>query len=386
MKLFLCMRNLAFAIGTFIFALMTNPKAHAQDAGEQTFYVGTYTGKSGSKGIYAFRLSRDSGVLTPLGLVAETTNPAYLCIATDRRHLYAVNEISKFGGKDSGAVSAFSINETTSQLTLINQQPTGGSGSCFLSTGKDGHHVFVANYGGGSVAVLPIAKDGSLEEPSCIVPHRPADGDTSHTHAHAHCILPDPAQHFVLASDLGLDQVKVYRFDAASGNLEPNEPPFATLPNHSGPRHLAFSAEGKFLYLCNEMGNSVTAFRYDATAGNLTAIQTIRTVPDDYFSSNTTAQIALHPNGRLLYVSNRGDDSIASFEIAKDTGKLTPITRTPTLGKTPRHFAIDPSGQFLIAANQQGNSIVVFRIDSTTGKLTAGDTKPLAAPVCVAFL
>jgi 6-phosphogluconolactonase len=356
------------------------------ESGDRTMYVGTYT-RGASKGIYAYRFDSASGKTAPIGLVAETENPSFLAVHPNQRFLYAVNELSQYDGKPTGSVTAFAIDPATHGLKLLNRVSSGGSGPCHLVVDKTGKWLFVANYNSGSVAVFPVREDGSLGEQSSFFQHSGSSVNKQRqTGPHAHVTALSPDNKFVLVADLGMDHVMSYRVDPSKGGLTPNNPPFATVAPGSGPRHIAFRPDEKFVYAINEMLSTITAFRYDAKRGSLKEIQTVSTLPTDFKGTSTTAEIAVHTNGRFLYGSNRGDDSIAVFKIDPGSGKLTFVDRTPTQGKTPRNFAIDPSGAFLLAANQDSASVVAFRIDAQTGKLTpTGDKLDVPFPVSIVF-
>ncbi len=347
-------------------------------------YFGTYTGAK-SKGIYCWRMT-DDGKLTRVGLAAETANPSYLAVHPSQKILYAIGEISDFKGQKVGAVSAYAIDTATGKLTLLNQQSSGGPGPCHLDVDRAGKVVLVANYGGGSVEALPIKGDGSLGEPGTFVQHKGA-GDYEKRAPRGHAINVDPTQRFAVACDLGLDQVLVYKLDAANAKLTPNDPPFATLAPGSGPRHLAFRPDGKFAYVINETLLTMTAFAWDGARGELKEIQTLSTLPGAREKGFNTAEVYVHPSGKFVYGSNRGHDSIVVYASDEKTGKLTLVEHVNTQGKTPRHFAIHPSGNFLLAENQSTDNVVVFRIDPQTGKLTAtGEKIEVGSPVCAVFV
>jgi 6-phosphogluconolactonase len=350
-------------------------------------YIGTYT-QGKSKGIYLFRMDPASGQLTPAGLAAETVNPSFLAIAPNHRFLYAVNEIGEFGGTSSGAVSAFAIEPTTGKLTLLNQESSRGSGPCHLIVDRQGKNVLVANYGGGSVAVLPIRPDGRLGPATAFIQHQGSSVNPQRQkEPHAHSMNLDAANRFAFAADLGLDKVLIYRFDPNQGTLAPNDPAAAAVAPGAGPRHFAFHPSGRWAYVINEIDSTVTAFSYDAKTGALKSVQTISTLPERFTGNSSTAEIQVHPSGKFLYGSNRGDDSLAIFRIDPDTGRLTSVGRQPTQGKTPRGFGIDPTGTFLLAANQDSDSVVVFRIDPETGELRpTGQVVEVPKPVCVQFM
>jgi 6-phosphogluconolactonase len=349
-------------------------------------YIGTYTGGK-SKGIYAARFDSATGALTTPELAAETKNPTFLALHPNGRWLYAVGEINNFGGTRAGAVSAFSIEQETGKLTLLNQQPSGGGGPCHVAVERTGKCVLVANYGSGSVAALPLQTDGRLGEPSTTIQHHGSSvNPRRQAGPHAHFITPDSANRFALACDLGLDKVLVYRLDADRGGLAPNDPASAGIKPGSGPRHLTFHPNGKWVYLINEMGSTLTVLVYDAERGSLHELQTVATLPDDFKGENTSAEVQVAPSGKFVYGSNRGHDSIAVFAIDPKSGKLSLVERQSTQGKTPRHFALDPTGRWLLAENQDSNSIVVFRVDPKTGRLTpAGQKEEVGSPVCAVF-
>ncbi len=349
-------------------------------------YLGTYTGKE-SKGIYVSELDLKTGTLTEPQLAAQTTNPSFLAIHPTKKYLYAVGEISEFEGKKTGAVSAFAIDPKTGLLTPLNKQSSMGTGPCHLVVDATGSAVLLANYGGGSVASLPIQNDGSLSPAASAIQHAGSSVNQGRQQApHAHSINLDAANRFAFCADLGLDQILIYKFDAKTATLSPNDPPYGVVKPGSGPRHFAFHPGGKFAYVCNEMTSGITAFTYDAQRGALEEIQTLSTLPEPV-KGNSTAECQVHPSGKFAYVSNRGHDSIAIFTIDQATGKLTAAGHTKTGGKTPRNFGIDPTGQFLLAANQGTNDVFVFRIDQTTGALTpTGQSIKVGSPVCVKFV
>jgi 6-phosphogluconolactonase len=368
-------------------ALACLPPAAVAAKGEFIAYIGTYT-RQNSKGIYAWRFDAATGKLTSIGLVGETSNPSFLAISPNHRFLYAVNENNTFEGQPGGSVSAFSIDAATGQLKALNQVSTGGPGPCHVSLDKTGKWLFVANYGGGSVAAFPVHDDGSLGKASTFVQHTGSSVDPQRQRKpFGHSANPSPDGRFVLVADLGLDEVLTYPLDKVKGMLTPADP-IAKIQPGSGPRHLAFDPKGKFAYLASEMAATVTAFSYDPAKGGLTQLQTISMLPADFKGTKGAAEIAVHPSGKFLYASNRGSsDTIAIFSIDAAKGTLTAVDYVPTGGKNPRNFAIDPTGQYLFAANQDSANVVVFRIDLKTGKLTpTGDRLDVAFPVCVTFL
>ena len=342
-------------------------------------YVGTYTGR-GSEGVYVYRLDSSTGGLASVGKVAGLENPSFLAIDPKGRCVYAVRE----SGRD-GAVVALSRNPATGELTVLNEQPSGGQGPCYVTVDDEGRFLLVANYGSGHVAVLPIADDGRLSPPSSVVQHTGSGINPARQKGpHAHSIVLDAANRYVLAADLGIDKVMVYRFDSQQGKLLPHQPPFAQCAPGSGPRHIAFHPNGKYVYVIEELSSTVELFAYDANAGTLKLLQRISTLPEGFQGTSTCADIHVHPSGRFLYGSNRGHDSIAIYAIDDKTGRLRLTGHESIQGKTPRNFAIDPSGAFLLAANQDSDTIVSFRIDQDTGALwPTGQTCRVSMPVCV---
>ena len=356
-------------------------------------YVGTYTNEK-SKGIYLFRLQTDNLevsqniTLVPLGLAVETPSPSFLELDLKRRLLFAVNELSEFEGQRTGAVSAFSIDPAKGMLTLLNQRPSMGTGPCHLVLDKEGRHLLVANYGGGSVSVLPVAANGQLGAATEVIQHA---GSSVHPDRqrgpHAHCVTLDSANRFAFVCDLGLDKVLVYRFDPQRGKLTPHDPAFAQLKPGCGPRHMVFRPDGRFAYVVNELTSTVTAFRYDAEAGALHELQTVSTLPEYFDGANTTAEIDIHPTGKWLYVSNRGHNSVVLFNVDPEKGTLTYVEEQGTGGFKPRHFGIEPSAQHLAIANQDSDTVLVARIDSGNGRLKpSGVFANAPTPVCVKFL
>ena len=379
-------RTLTLLVAVLLLLTMV---AAAAPQGTYLFYVGTYTEEgSKSKGIYAYRYDARTGEITSLGLAAETTNPSWVTLHPNGRFLYAVNEVGNYKGPNSGGVSAFSVDRGTGKLTFLNELPTRGADPCYVTVDKTGKYVLVANYTGGSVAVFPILRDGSLGEASAFVQHSGHGLNPQRQEGpHAHSIDLSPDNRFAMVDDLGLDEVLVYKFDGAKGTLTPNDPPFAKVDPEAGPRHFALRPDGKFAYVVGEMGHTVTAFSYDSAAGKLQTLQTITTLPQDFTGRNDDAEIRVHPSGKFLYASNRGDDSIAIYAIDRRKGTLVQVGSSHTGGKEPRNFEIDPTGTLLFAANQKSDSIVVFRIDGKTGQLTpTGKVLEVGSPVCVKFV
>ena len=371
-----------------LFALLGSYVSHAAvPAGKCLLYVGTYT-NVGSKGIYLYNMDLATGRLSPMGLAAETPNPTFLDLDAQGKFLYVANEIDSFDGQPSGAVSAFSIARGTGKLTLLNQRSSKGGGPCHILLDHSGKNVLVANYGGGSMAVLPIQPDGRLGEATAFMQHQGKSINPERQEKpHAHCVALDAANRFAFVCDLGTDKIMIYRFDPAQGTLSPAARSFAAVKPGAGPRHLAFHPDGRHAYLINELSSSVTVLTYDAEQGTLQGLQSISTLPGDFRGQDIAAEITVHPSGKFLYTSNRGHDSITVFGIDSQKGTLTFVECQATQGKNPRHFGIDPTGNYLIAANQDSNNLVVFAINSETGKLkSTGQVLELPSPVCVKFL
>ena len=349
-------------------------------AQQYTVFVGTYTGTktNDSKGIYKFGFDAKTGAVTsPLELAGEAKNPSFVAAHPNGRFLYAVSETADFGGRKEGSVVSFSIAPGTRKLTKLNEQPSGGDGPCHINVDREGKNVLIANYGGGSVEVLPIADDGGLKGPSSFIQHK------GESQPHGHSINLDKAGQYAIVADLGLNKVISYKFDSAAGKL--NEAGFVSLKPGSGPRHFAFSPDFARGYVINELGCTVTAFAYDGN-GKLTETQTLSTLPEPKKQGYSTAEIVVHPSGKFVYGSNRGHDTIAVFSVGAD-GKLALVQNESTRGKTPRNFAVDPTGNFLIAANQNSDTITFFKIDQDTGKLTlTSELLKAPKPVCIRFL
>lgn len=385
-----------FALGLFSVALFCTsqarqtPPAQTATATKTSYiaYVGTYTTKTKSKGIYAFRFDAQKGELQEIGVAAETTDPSFLVVHPNGQFLYAVNEVGDFNGGNTGGVSAFSIDPKTAKLTLLNQVPSRGAGPCYISLDKTNAFALVANYDSGNIASFPVMTDGTLRTASGFVQHSGSGPDKGRQEGpHAHWIGTSPDNRFALVADLGLDEVIVYGFDSSTGTFMPSNNGFAKVNPGAGPRHVAFSPNGKFVYVLTEMESSVTAFSYNAKSGTLAKLQTLSALPPHYSGRKEAAEIAVHPSGKFLYTSNRGHDSIAIFAIDEKKGTLRSLGQVLTGGKTPRHFAIDPTGTYLLAENQESNSIVIFHIDPETGGLTpTGHSVEVPSPVCITFL
>ncbi|MFZ0683997.1 MAG: lactonase family protein [Terriglobales bacterium] len=376
----------ATVLTLIILASSAVTSAMGAERGGSLVYVGTYT-DHGSKGIYAYRFDGSTGKLVSLGLAAESTEPSFLAVDAGGRYLYAVNETEKYDGKATGAVSAFAIDSKDGKLGLLNQLSSRGEDPAHVVLDRTGKFVLVANYTSGSVAVFPMLKDGRLGEATSFVQHKGSSINVERQNGpHAHAIAFSPDNRFAVVADLGLDQLLVYRFDAAKGTLGAAPQTVKTAPG-AGPRHLVFSSDGRFLYVINELQSTVVTYSYDAASGALHELQRVSTLPQGFSGENTTAEIEIGPSGQFLFASNRGNDSIAVFAIDSRLGTLTAVETDSTGGKTPRNFVIDPSGRWLLAANQDSNDVVVFKIDAKSGHLAkTGETVQVPSPVCVRFV
>ena len=350
-------------------------------------YVGTYTVPPGgtSSGIEIFTFDPADGSLTPVDTMAGVANPSYLAVSAEHdtlyageRFLYAVSETKE------GMVTAYKRDPESGALTLLNSQTSHGEAPCYVSVDASGRCVLVANYTSGSIAAVPIASDGSLVANTHFVQHHGSSVNAlRQAEPHAHMIASSPSGKWVLATDLGTDRVEVYTLDTATGTLLPHES--IMIESGSGPRHFAFGANGQTLYVLNELSSTISVLDWDENDGRAHFRQTRTTLPEGFFGISSCAQILVSPDGRFVYASNRGDDSIAIFEV-HDDGTLNPLGHTPTGGKEPRNFAIDPSGDWLLAANQNSDTIVTFKRNGESGLLEdTGIVTPCGTPVCVVF-
>lgn len=358
-------------------------------AAEQRLYFGTYSrGDSSSEGIYTAKFDDETGQLSPPTLAVEADNPSFLAVHPDRRLLFACNETADFTGKPTGAVSAFSVDAASGQLTLINQQPSGGGAPCHCVVDATGRFLLVANYLGGNAAVFPIQGDGSLAERSCLIQHTGSGPDSRRQSApHAHSINLSDDNRFGYVADLGIDRIMIYRFDDQRGLLVPSAVDPAVMPAGGGPRHFSLHPNGRFAYANNEMTAETSAFVRNPETGRLTLQQTISSLPEDFEGRRSTAECLVHPNGKFVYTSNRGHDSIAVYKIDQDSGRLHPVQIAKTGGREPRNFFILPNGKWLLAANQNSDTVVVFALDSSSGKLTETAQRiSVGRPVCIRLL
>ena len=337
----------------------------AAGAGKYHVYFG-----SGTTGIFRSVLDPDTGELTEAKLVAKATRSGFVAIHPDGTHLYSIGKPAGDSGPRSGSVCAFKVEPSTGDLEFLNTQLTQSIGPCYLVVDPAGRNVLVAHYRGGSCAALPLAKDGSLKPVSSFHQHTGSSVDLRRQDTpHPHAIVLDAAGLHAFVPDLGLDQIRIYRFDPSSGTLTPNAPPFAAVKSGGGPRHFAFHPSGKLAYANLELSSEVTAFRYDATRGTLAEFQTLSTLPDGFSGKNANAGLCVTPDGRFLYVSNRGHNSIAQFSIDPDSGELSPLGYESTQNVVPQAIKLDPTGRCLIVTDKNSGDVDVFKIDSKTGQL-----------------
>jgi 6-phosphogluconolactonase len=333
-------------------------------------------------------MNSSSGELRHLNTVKRVIDPSFLAVDGKRRFLYAVNELSEFAGKPGGALSAFSIDQKTGDLNLLNQQPSLGGAPCYVITDAMGRFVLVANYTGGNVSVFPVLRDGSLGTATDMVQHQGSGANKERQDApHAHFVILDRSNRYAFAADLGLDKIMIYHFDAKAGKLIPARQPWAQLKPGAGPRHFIFHPNGRCAYVINELDSTLTAFSYGEANGTLRSMQTVSALPTGFSGKNDCADLHLSPSGKFLYGSNRGHNSIVVFAINASTGKLEYLEHASTQGKTPRNFTLDPTGRFLLVANQESDTVVTLRIDPVTGRLKpTSHVAEVPTPVCLRFL
>ena len=350
-------------------------------------YIGTYT-NTDSEGIYVYRLNMSNGRLSRVSTMSGIENPSFLDISPDQRFLYAIGEISEMDDKPGGAAASYAIDQQSGALTHLNTETTVGSGPCHVHVDRTGSYLLVANYGGGSVALLPIREDGSLGPASDFIQHEGSSVNPNRQNEpHAHSIMVAPNNKHAFAPDLGMDKILIYSIDLENGKLVHAAQPFVKVDPGEGPRHFDFHPNGRFAYVINEIGNTIVAYNYDAERGGLEPIQTVPTLPAAFDGISHTADIHVHPNGRFLYGSNRGHDSIVICAVDERSGTLEVLGHEPTGGENPRNFGIDPTGTYLLAANQDTNDIFTFTIDGDTGSLTRCDqVAQVPRPVCLKFV
>ena len=372
---------------------------YGRDQAKTFAYVGTYTGDDGNgQGIYLYDVDSQSGALTLIKLASATNSPSALILSSTGKYLYAVNEVSDFQGSN-GSVSAYAVNRSTGDLTLLNVVSSKGGGPVFLSVDATGKYLFVSNYGGGSLAVLPVKSDGSLGtavdfhlDTGNVGPTTPTNAppgstaDSGHDAPHVHCAVIDPNNKFVLQTDLGQDRIYSYSFNSGSGKLTPADTPFVSLPPGDGPRHIAFHPNGNWVYSIQEEASTLTFFLYDCCSGALQFQQMISSLPPGFTGTSYASELEISADGKFLYAANRLEDSITLFTIGGG-GQLTYVAETATQGKYPRQFAIGPTGSFLYVCNQNSDNLTSFSIDAMSGGLTfTGQSISVGTPSCIEFL
>jgi len=345
-------------------------------------YVGTGSGDP-AEGIHTFRFDSTAGTLTQIQPVTPLLNPTYLALDREGTHLYSVRETT-----DSATVHAFDVDRSTGALSPINAVPAEGGAPCYVSVDRTGQWVFVANYVGGNVAVFPRRDDGGLGPATQVVQHSGSGADPDRQAGpHAHYVRADPLNRYVLVADLGIDQVRIYPFDADTGRLNTANARSVSTPPGTGPRHLAFHPSGDYVYLVGELSGTVTVYEYDAAAGRMSAVQTVSTVPDDLEGAPASADVHVHPSGDVLYVSNRGGaNDLVHYRIDEQTGRLSVAGRQGTSVRWPRNFALSPGGEYLLVANRRADAVTVYRVDPGTGALTfTGTSVAVPEPTKIEF-
>jgi len=352
-------------------------RADEPTTGKYWVFVGT------SRNIHRFEFDPATGKLANGEMAAEVTNPSFIAIHPNGKFLYSVAEIGK------GGVLSFAIDAKSGKLTKLNEQLAGGNGPCFINVDRSGKNVLIANYGSGSVNVFPIGDDGKLKESTGFVQHQGKSINPGNQEGpHAHSINLSKDNRFAIAADLGIDKLLVYKFDADKGTLTPNDPPsYSTAPG-AGPRHFAWHPTAPLAFVINEINSTLSSLSFDAEKGVFKTLKTVSTLPSDYKGRhNSTAEVVVHPNGKFVYGSNRGHDSIAAFKLDEKSGDLALIGYATEGIKEPRNFNIDPTGQYMLVGSQKGDTIVVFKIDPESGALKpTGEVAKVGTPICLRFL
>lgn len=350
-------------------------------------YIGSYTEEQHPVGISLYGFNGHNGELTLIETYSDLPNASFLTVNNDKTVLYAVSETETYEGRDGGSAAAYAIEAGTGRLSKINQQPADGASPCYIRLDAMNRNVYAANYMSGSVTVYPVEAGGGLGAHKQLVKHEGKLGPQADRQEapHAHSIVPSPDNRYAVSADLGLDQLIISRIDAENGSLLPHGA--AALKPGAGPRHVVFNADSTYVYAINELDSTITVLSYEADAGRMAAVQTVSTLPEGFSDFNSCADIHLSEDGRFVYASNRGHDSIAVYGVDRDSGMLSVVGWQSTRGRTPRNFALSPQGDYLLAANQDSNSIVVFRRDAESGMLQeTGQTTAVSRPVCVKFL
>lgn len=376
-------RHLVRCFYPFAVGFMMTAVPQASIAGDLLVYVSAFA-KGEDASINAYQLELETGKLKLVQQTKGMEHPFFMVLSPNRKFLYAIHAPGQFGGTDNEQIAAYEIVGPTGQLKLLNRQSALGTAACYLEIDATGKTVLVANYSSGSVAALPVRPDGSLGEAATFIPHADLEVDRpKQAKPHAHCAVVTPDNRFVLTADLGFDLIQSYRLDSAAAKLTPNKQPFVRTSPGAGPRHLTFDPQGKRLYAINELKSSISLFDYLPESGILIEQQTLSTLPPDFDGVSKCADLKFTPNGRFLYGTNRGHDSIARYRI-DDAGRMKLLGIDPSLGKGPQNLAITPNGEFLLCANMPGNNVAVFRIDSSTGSLKqVGEPIAITSPSCI---
>jgi len=367
-----------FATSLFATLLLSSASTIAM-AKTSLIYIATQDPQK--MGVTVAEFDSATGALSAPRMVIETRDPAHFTLSNDGKHLYLCNTGTP------GGVSAFAVDKKSGALRLLNYKESKGRGPSYVSVDGSGKYVLDANYGGGFIEVYSRALDGSLDQQTAFVQHIGSSVHPRQSKPYAHWFRTDPTNKFGLVADLGMDQIVVYRFDARTGKLTPNDPPFAKVPGGMGPRHLVFHPNGKWVYGVAELGNEVMAFNWDGTKGALAQFQSVKTLADGFKDPSTAAEIAVRADGQFLYASNRGEDTIVMYAIDAKSGELVLRQRISSRGKVPRFFTFDPSGKWLVVSNQEGGNVAVFSVDAKSGELQpVGEPVALAKPMAVEFL
>ena len=362
--------------------------AHLTSARDYLALLGTYTGGD-SRGIYAVRLDAETGALSMPELVAELPHPEFLALHPNGGVVYALTRVTESDGGTSGAIASFAVDSTTGRLSALNTESASSGGLTHLAVDATGRMVVAASYGGAQVVSFPIEAGGRLGKRARMLVQAgpPGPNQARQESPHPHSVTISPDDRFAFVADLGVDRVFAYRLAPADGSIEPHMPGHTTVTPGAGPRHTAFSPDGKSFYILNELDGTITSCRYDIAGGVAEPFQRISTSPDDYTGRNSCSEIRMHPSGRFVYAANRGYNGLAVFSRDVETGELARIEIMPGGGETPRNFGLTPDGQWLLCANQNSDNLTVFRIDQETGRLeSTGQSVDSPTPVCVLFL
>jgi 3-carboxymuconate cyclase len=383
------MENKYLRMASVMFVLFFSlQKICAQHANQVMVFLGTNVDRPG-RGFSLAYLDTVTGLMSQPKFIEVSPAPSYFVIHPNGEMLYSVNELDSFPKKWSGGgISAYKIIPSREKLRLIDRVASGGASPCFINFDKELSHVLVANYNGGSASVVKLNADGSFGPQTSLVRHAGKSANTVRQEkAHVHSIKVDPSGKFALSCDLGVDKFFVYRYNSKTGILLPNDPAFVALKPGSGPRHFSFHPNGKFVYVINELSATISVFSWSSGKGLLKEIETVQTLPVDFKEPNTSAEITVHPNGKFLYCTNRGHNSVSTFLINAETGKLTQLQQIFSQGNAPRNFAIDPSGRWIVLSNHNSDNVVVYRLNTVSGLLMpTGQSVSIPSPYGIQFL